>query len=137
MRGVESEGAMDLEDLDEMAEIFGSEGDLAAVETIGDDLEAKAGVEDDAESEPEVEEDEDLLEPDFEKLGKPVRNFSQDDNELEALIDADFEAEDEDEFEIAMLQEMGIEISEDSLMIMSAMEPESGDPESFDDDVAA
>ena len=127
MRGVESEGAMDLEDLDEMAEIFGSEGDLAAVETIGDDLEAKAG----------VEEDEDLLEPDFEKLGKPVRNFSQDDNELEALIDADFEAEDEDEFEIAMLQEMGIEISEDSLMIMSAMEPESGDPESFDDDVAA
>ena len=137
MRGVESEGAMDLEDLDEMAEIFGSEGDLAAVETIGDDLEAKAGVEDDAESEPEVEEDEDLLEPDFEKLGKPVRNFSQDDNELEALIDADFDAEDEDELEILMLQELGIEIGDDHDVSFSSIAAEPNETDGFDDDMAA
>ena len=124
MRGVESEGPMDLEDIDEMAEIFGTEGDLGSAETIGDDPEAKPGVEEDDEPEPEVEEDDDLLEPDFAKLGKPVRSFVEDDNELEALIDADFEAEDEDELEIALLQELGIEISDDSVMMMSAVEPE-------------
>ena len=94
-------------------------------------------IEGDVEAEPEIEEDDDLLEPDFEKLGRPVRRFEQEDNELEALIDADFDAEDEDELEILMLQELGIEIGDDHDVSFSSIAAEPNETDGFDDDMAA
>ena len=137
MRGVESEGSLDLEDIDDLAEILGAEEDSGSGVAISDEPEAKTDVEGDVEAEPEIEEDDDLLEPDFEKLGRPVRRFEQEDNELEALIDADFDAEDEDELEILMLQELGIEIGDDHDVSFSSIAAEPNETDGFDDDMAA
>ena len=115
MRGVESEGSLDLEDIDDLAEILGAEEDSGSGVAISDEPEAKTDVEGDVEAEPEIEED----------------------NELEALIDADFDAEDEDELEILMLQELGIEIGDDHDVSFSSIAAEPNETDGFDDDMAA